>query len=381
MNYWNRIRNKLGRTKDLATLGFTDLIGNGVTSILWFYLASIMNTEGYGELQFMISIAATGSAISSFVTPTVVTVYASKNFKIESTLYFITLLIGLISTVIIILLFSRFDVGLLVFGFIINDLSIAYIVGKKQYSKYAKHFLIQKFSTIILCISLYYIIGNSGIIYGLFISYLPFTIIIYKGFKETKINLSELKPRMGFLINNYMITLAGIFRNNIDKILVGSLLSFSLLGNFALAVQIYAVFMIIPNIVTRYLLPDEAQGIPNSKLKKLTILISILISIFGVFIAPHIISAALPKYTDAIELIQIMSLGITPSTIGLILSSKLLGSEKSKHVLIGRWISAFTMISGILLLGSTYGTIALASAFVLSNTLFAIYLIVNAYLR
>lgn len=270
MNYWNRIKNKLGRTKDLTTLGFTDLIGNGVTSILWFYLASIMNTEVYGELSFMINIAATGSLVSSFVTPTVVTVYTSKNFKIESTLYFITLLIGLISTVIIILLFSRFDVGLLVFGFIINDLSMAYIVGKKQYSKYAKYFLIQKFSTIILCISLYYIIGNSGIIYGLFISYLPFTIIIYKGFKETKINLSELKPRMGFLINNYMITLAGVFRNNIDKILVGSFLSFSLLGNFALAVQIYAVFMIIPNIVTRYLLPDEAQGIPNPKLKKLT---------------------------------------------------------------------------------------------------------------
>jgi O-antigen/teichoic acid export membrane protein len=381
MDYWNKIKNKLGRTKDLATLGSSDLVGSGIGTILWFYLASIMDAEAYGELHFMISIAATASVLSLFVTPTAITVYVSKNYKLESTLYFIILLVAVISSVVVILLFSRFDVGFLILGFVLNDLALAYLVGKKQYSKYAKYLLIQKLSAVILCISLFYTIGTMGIIYGLFISFLPFTIIIYKSFKETKINFSELRTRKDFIINNYLINLAGLFRDQVDKILIGSLLGFSLLGNFALAVQIYAVFMIFPHIVIRYLLPDESRGIPNTKLKKLTMLISILVSICGVFIAPQIISLALPQYTNIIELIQIMSLGVVPATLALILQTKLLGSEKSKYVLIGRWISAITMISGVLLLGSTYGALGLASAFVLSNTLFAIYLIVNIYLR
>ncbi len=381
MDYWNKLKTKLGITKNLTTLGFSDLLGNAITSILWLYLASIMDSSVYGELHFMISIAASANLVSLFVTPTVVTVYVSKNLKLESTLYFVSLLIGLISSIIIILIFSRIDVGLLVFGFIINDLSIAYLVGKKQYKRYAKYFLIQKIFAASLCILLYFAIGTTGIIYGLFISYLPFAIIIYKGFKDTKINFSELKSKKGFIINNYMIQMAGLFRNHIDKLVIGSFLGFSLLGNFALAAQIYTVFMIIPNIVIRFLLPDDSRDIQNPNLKKITMLFSILISIFGIFIAPYIISQLLPKYIDAIELIQIMSLGIPASTLGLILSSKLLGTEKSTHVLIGRWISAIVMIGGIFLLGSAYGTVGLAISFVLSNTLFAFYLTIHLFLR
>ena len=355
--------------------------GSGITAVFWFIMAALLVPSEYGEIQYFLSIAAIGSVISLIGTPTVVTVYVSKNYKIESTLYFIVLLVAVISSVIVILLFSRFDVAFLILGLVLNDLALSWLVGKRQYSKYVKYLLVQKLSVVIICLSLFYAIGTIGIIYGLFISYLPFTIIIYKGFKETKINFSELRTRKGFIINNYLINLAGVFRDHVDKLLIGSLLGFSLLGNFALAVQIYAVFMMFPHIVIRYILPDESRGIPNTKLKKLTMLISILISIFGVFVAPQIISLVLPQYTNTIELIQIMSLGVVPATLGMILQTKLLGSEKSKHVLIGRWLAAITMISGILLLGTVYGTIGLAFSFILSSTLFAIYLFVNIYLR
>ena len=381
MNFLSNLKNKFLRSKDLGTLGFSDLLARGITTILWFYLASIMDAEAYGEIHFMMSVAAMGRVLSLFATPTAITVYASKNLKLESTLYLISLIVGFVSSIIIILLLSRLDVGLLVFGFIINDLTIAYLVGKKQYSKYAKFLLIQKISAVILCILLYFAIGNVGVIYGLFISYLPFLVLIYRGFKDTKINFSELKFRKNFLINNYMISLASVFRDQFDKLLIGSLLGFSLLGNFAIAVQIYAVFMIIPNIVVRYLLPDDARNIPNSKLKQLTMLTAGLISLSGIFIAPYVVSIILPQYTDSTLFIQIMSIGVIPATLGLILSSKLLGSEKSKHVLIGRWISAITMITGILILGTFYGAIGLPISFVLASTLFATYLSFNFYLK
>lgn len=329
----------------------------------------------------MLSIVGVAYLLSLFGSQTTITVYTSKNLKLESTLYSITFFGGLVSALVIALLFSRLDMSLLVFGFIINDLAIAYLIGAKEYSKYAKYILTQKFLSVILCISFYYAAGNIGIIHGLFISYLPFVVIIYKRFKETKINFAELKPRMGFVVNNYAINLSGVFRANVDKILVGSFLGLSLLGNYALASQIYTIFMTIPYIMMKYVLPDDARGSSNLKLKKLTMVIVILISVFGIFILPILIPLVLPKYTDAIELVQIMSIGIIPATLGLILSSKLLGTEKSKHVLIGRWISAITMVGGILLFGSTFGTIGLASTFVLSNTLNVVYIFISSYFK
>ena len=156
MDIWTKLKTKLLRSKDLGTLVLSDLVARGLTIILWFYLASIMDAEAYGEIHFMMSVAAMGSVLSLFATPTAITVYASKNLKLESTLYLISLVAGFISSLIIILLLSRLDVGLLVFGFIMNDLTIAYLVGKKQYSKYAKYLLVQKLSAVTLCILLYF---------------------------------------------------------------------------------------------------------------------------------------------------------------------------------------------------------------------------------
>lgn len=379
MTFWHQIKNKIGKTKDLTALGSSDLIGNGITSILWLYIASISNTADYGELQFIISIAGTAYLFSLFATPTVMTVYVSKNFKLDSTLVFITLLGTLVSASVVSLLFSRIDVGLLVLGFVMNDLATSYLIGKKEYSKYTKYVIVQKSVSLTLCILLYQQFGNTGVIYGLIISYLPFAKIIYTVFKETKINFSEIKSRMGFIINNYLISLASVFRSQFDKILIGSVFGFSLLGNYALASQIYAIFMILPNVLTKFLLPEEARGNSNSELKKYAMIIAIMISIFGMLVLPKIIPILFPKYVDTVEIIQITSLGVIPATLGLILSTKLLGAEKSKHVLIGRWIWAGTVIAGILMLGNLYDVSGLAYALVLSNVFFVVYITINIY--
>ena len=381
MDLWTQIKNRLGISKDLGILGFSDIVGSGMTSILWFYLASIMSTESYGEIHFMIGIASTSSLISLLVTPTAVTVYVSKNLKFESTMYFISMIGGIISSVVIMLLFSRIDVALLLLGFIINDLSLAYLLGKKYFKKYSKFLLLQKLSAVILCILLYYLIGNTGVIFGLFLSYVPLVLIIINGFKESKIDFSLLTQKKQFLIHSYLISMAALFRNHADKLIVGALLGYSLLGNYALAFQFIAVFMILPNIVSRFILPDDSRNIANRKLKFLTILVSLFISIFGIFIMPSIISLIFPQYIESVILIQIMSLGIPFATLGLLISSKLLGTEQSKYVLIGRWIAAISMTVGVIVLGNWYGAIGLASTFVLSNVLLGIYLIIITRLR
>ena len=74
-------------------------------------------------------------------------------------------------------------------------------------------------------------------------SYVPCIWIIIKEFKEDRIDFSLLKPRKGFIINNYGINLSSAVGGQIDKLIIGPLFGFELLGNYSLAMQIFVVFM------------------------------------------------------------------------------------------------------------------------------------------
>ena len=76
-----------------------------------------------------------------------------------------------------------------------------------------------------------------------------------------------------------------------------------------------------------------------------------------------------------------MSICVIPATVGQIYYSKLLGLEKSKTILIGRIISISSFLTGILLLGLTYGIIGVAVAFVLSSTLQAAFFAIDDLLK
>ena len=51
-----------------------------------------------------------------------------------------------------------------------------------------------------------------------------------KTFKEMKIDFSLLRPRLGFIINNYFLLLSSGFHGQIDKILIAPILGFTVLG-------------------------------------------------------------------------------------------------------------------------------------------------------
>ena len=96
---------------------------------------------------------------------------------------------------------------------------------------------------------------------------------------------------------------------------------------------------------------------------------------------PLIIPEFFPKYVETVDAIQIISICVIPATVGQIYSSKLLGSEKSKTLIISRIISTSSFLTAIILLGLTYGITGVATAFVLSTTLQAIYLVTNDFLK
>jgi len=367
-NYWNVIKNKLLKEDGIVSVGFSDIVGSGIAAVFWLYIASVMNPDTYGEIHYFIAIAGMAQIISMLGSSHVLTVYSAKKENIQSTLFLLSIIPTIISCIIIIMIFNRFDAGLLAVGYVVFESVNSVILGRKFYRKYAKMILIQKSLTVFLGISFLYTFGTDGIIFALALTFIPHLIIFIKEFQNTKINFGLLKPRKNFIINNYVMMLTGGFGGQIDKLILAPLLGFSLLGNYSLALQIFTILVIFSSIIFKYLLPQDASGVSNRNLKKLTIIVAIGISIFGILVLPKLITLFFPKFIEAVDAVAIMSIAVIPEAITVLYSSKMLGKEKSKFVLIAKLIDYAIVIIGFILLGPILGIVGLAIIVVIAIT-------------
>jgi len=370
------------KVRAITSIASADIIGNGISAFFWFYIATLIEPAKFGEIHYFLGIAAIASVISLFGTQNTLIVYTAKNVKIQSTFYFISLIVGGISSLAIIFIFFRIDAAVVLLGYIINTLAIGDLLGRQLYNKYSKYVLMQKILTLVLGIGFFYAFGVEGIIFALALSYVAFTIRIYNGFRKSKINFSLVRSHVGFITNNYAMGLVSGFGGQIDKLIIAPLLGYMFLGNYSLAGQIISILMIFTTIVYKYLLPQDASGFQNKKLKKFTVVVSIGITLFGILVVPMVIPQIFPKYTESAEAVQIMSLTVFTSTIGMLYTSKFLAIEKSKFVLFGTLISLVTLVTGTIVLGSLFGIIGLAIANVLSSTFGVSFLIIsNKYIE
>ena len=372
----------LQRIKELATLGSGDVIGSVLSAIFWFYLASQIKPDAYGEIHWFLGIAGIFSYIALFGTINTITVYSAKNVKIQATLYLISLIAGAVLSLIIIIVFPAFyeiDSGVLVIAYIINTLALGDLLGRKLYSTYSKYVLTQKALTLGLGLAFFYYFGYEGILFALSLSYVFYIKRIFIIFREQKINFNLVKERIGFITNNYMVFLLAGFNGQIDKIIIAPLLGFALLGNYSLALQAITIMMTFSAIFYKYILPQDSTGKNTKNLKIFAIIVSVSISLVGIFLGPTVIEVFFPKYLEAKNAIQIMSLVIAPSTIALIFESQFLGSEKSRVVLIGAIISLVILTGGMIILGLNFGIIGLAWSLIIATTAKMVFLLIMHY--
>ena len=369
------------KLKDIGAIGGGDIFGSMMSAVFWFFLASQIEPEQYGEIHWFLGIAGIFSTIALFGTVNTITVYTAKKVKIQSTLYAISLLASVILSLIVIVIFPSFytiDVGIILIAYVINTLAIGDLLGRKQYTTYSKYILVQKGLTLGLGFLFYFLFGYEAIIFALAISYVFFIKRIYLVFQEMKINLKLVKEKIGFITNNYFaFLLSGAIGGQVDKIIVAPLLGFAILGNYNLALQVINIMMIMPSIFYKYLLPEEATGTENKQVKIIIIIFSIFMSILGIFIAPILIESFFPKFVEAIDAIKIMSLVVVPGSISLILESQFLGNEKSKIVMIGTGISLAILTSGMIILGSWIGISGVAWSLVLATTVKTIFYLIK----
>ena len=372
---WNKIKSIVTRFKDLTTLGFANILSSAISGIFWIYLASLLGTVHYGEVSYFIAIAGIASTISFLGAGNTIIVYTAKGEKIQSTIFFITIISGLIASIVLFFIFYDVGVSLYILGYLIFNLATAEILGRKLYTDYSKYLITQKILFVGFALAFYYLMGPQGVILGFAVSFFPYFLRVYKGFKESKINMSVIKSRFGFMMNSYGLDLSKTFSGQTDKLIIAPILGFALLGNYQLGIQFLSLLSLLPNIVYQYILPHDASGNPNIKLKKLTILVSVFLAILGISLSPVVLPVLFPQFKEAIEVIQIISLAIIPFSINLVYTSKFLGNGKSKVILVGSGIYLLVQILGILFLGQLYGINGVSAALVLAATSESVYLV------
>jgi O-antigen/teichoic acid export membrane protein len=374
--FFNNIKQIFVKSKGLFSLGFAAIVTNGIGGLFWLYMASLLTVEDYGKITYFISIAIISSTISLAGMTNTMTVFRAKGEKIQSTVYLIGIISPIITSLILYVFFIQdIIISLYVVGYVLFTLVTAELIGLKSYVKYSKSILIQKILLVVFAIGLYHVMGFGGLILGMALSFLPFLIVVFKSFKNEKVNFTRIKTKINFVVNSYLLDLANAFNGSLDKIIIAPILGYALLGNYQLGLQFLALLSILPGIFYQYILPQDSTGDSTKTVKKIMILISVLIAVGSVMLSPFLIPKLFPNFVEAIEVIQIMSISIISSTIISTYVSKYLGLTKSKIVIIGSGIYLLVQIPTLLIFSQYWGINGAAISLLIASIIHAVYFI------
>jgi len=375
----NSSKNFFNKLKDLLTLGTANIITAILSAAFWFFLASLLGSNDYGNVAYLITVSSVTYVVSFLGIGNTIIVYTSKEQSSQSSLFFISIISGIIASIVLFTIFQNISMTLYVIGFVIFGTVTSDLLGWKRYKDYAIYMIAHTILQIVLSISLYYLIGIDGIILGFGLSYFLFFYRFIQVIQNHRISILEFRTKFKFMMGSYGLELSRKLSQSLDKLLILPLFGYSLLGNYQLGFQILLLMNIIPQTIFQYTLAHDAEGKHNKKLKIYTVYFAIVVSIIGVTVTPFILSVLYPEFVEAQELIQIMSLTLIPMTIRWMITSKLMGLEKTRPVLLSSVMNILIQIVLIFVLSGFYGINGIAIAILVANIAHAAYLLVVDY--
>jgi O-antigen/teichoic acid export membrane protein len=257
---------------------------------------------------------------------------------------------------------------------IFYGMALAEIIGKKLYDEYTFVSLTNKLIQIVLSILLYFKYGLIGILIGYFLGYFLLSYRYLKSLSKFTLKINNLRNKLKFILHSYGLNLIGNLSSFLDKIIIGTIFGFYVLGLYQLGYQFLVFLMTVSGSFYTYLLPEEASGENKKEVKLIGLILSIVIAIIIFLFSPLIIKIFFPNFINAIQIVQIMSLSVIPATITSISNARLFGKEKSKYTLIGGIIYLVSLIIGIVFFGKILGIIGLAFSIIFAQMFQAIYL-------
>lgn len=356
----------ISKFKDHATLTSSHFASTVINAVFWIFLASFLGPEEYGELGFLFAMAYVGQAVANLGIDRLIIVYGAKKEQILQPAYSLALISISIVSVIFYIVTQNISVSFLIWGMQVMLIFLSELNSKKMYAKYSQQIIIYRILIVVFALSLYQVFDIDGIILGAALASFPAFRWIYNFIKNEKTPISVLRPKLKFMLNNYLSLLTVMIFAWGDKILIGPLFGFSTLGFYTFALQYAYALNAIPISLMVYLLPLEAQKIQKKKLKIYAIIISSLLALLLIVVAPYLVNTFFPNYQDSIFPMQITAIGVIPWVISVIFEASFLGREKSKFVLIATGIQTISYFLLLMILGNEFGIIGFSMAFLIS---------------
>ena len=107
---WKKFKEILINRKGLGIIGLSDITGTVISAVFWFFLASVIKPDEYGEIFYFISIIAIAFNLSTVGTLNTTIVFTAKGKQLESTLNTISLLFGVVASLVLIIIFYQIDI-------------------------------------------------------------------------------------------------------------------------------------------------------------------------------------------------------------------------------------------------------------------------------
>ncbi|MFB0562625.1 MAG: oligosaccharide flippase family protein [Candidatus Lokiarchaeia archaeon] len=406
----------------LKTKGFLYVtIGNLINAVMGgiFYLicARILSVTNYGYISYYLSIGFFVSSVSILGLNTTISTFYPKERRDdlirETTLltFILGFIIGLGAALFVFFfpasIGSNNIYGLqfslqwlvggdtdfvfilpLVLGIVVYVIAYSRALGRREYKRFFVIVISVRVMEITLVAAFYLFCAFSGYFLKdigklMLLAYLvPLFMVSYDYFKDlvsvrkTSFYFAEIRAKLTFTLHTWGMNLAQASRTVVDKIVVGLIFGMLFLGTYNLAFQFLVILLIIPQSLLFYLLPEKSAGTVRREVEIIGILAAVAITVLGISLSPYFIQWLFPNFTDSIPVTQVISLAVVPATVASIKASVLLSEERSKIVVIG-YISALAVdLFGILLLGQSLQSVGFAIAFLLSQIVLMVILLV-----
>ena len=281
--------------------------------------------------------------------------------------------IVLISIISLIVLFFDPLVALLAFSSSLFLMSIQNQLGQQRYKKYLLLNILKGTFILALPITLYFYFDISGVLVGMSVAYLVSSFSFFQVWKIKDLSLQFFKKNFSVLLHNFGVDSSTSFVRFIDKLVIIPILGFTSLGIYQLNIQILVGLELLPLSLHSFLLSEESSGKSHKKISIIVIIISIVIAITMIFLAPIIISSVLPKYSEGIPSLQILILSLIPLSIAAIFNAKL-QSQGSTKVGYSALVRIGSLVILIIILGSQFDLIGLSLSVLFSSILYSMFL-------
>ena len=381
--------------RGLIYVSVGNLVGAAITGGFWLLLATIQTPDEYGTTNYGIAIASFSSFIVLLGLNTVATTYLAKgSTKINIETNQLVFISSIVVAVVISILHDWME-GLIVIGMAFWMMSLYEALGKKLYKQYAIINIGARGAQFALSIILYFTMGVPGVVLGFSISFFLFSYRYFATIKHFNFRqFSEVKGLIKFASHNYSFNMANAFFMYFDKLVIVPLFGVTVLGFYQFGFQFLMFLGMIPVSFYQYLLPEQSSSVAakaaggssaagSAKTRKVHIfgfLVSVGLAGLLFAVSPWILHLLFPKFTGAVEVLRILSVGIVPMMVVWNLNARFVAENRTRSVPIGSAIYLIVQISLMVELGYSMGAPGIAIATVLALVSQAVFLFLSSRL-